>query len=111
MPKIETIDLAKARTAPQAKVYSGRDRGTFWREKFEVDSADEQSEPVKVLIPTDIISVNISFFLGLFGKSVRQLGREEFSRHYVFECEPILRQLIEQGITQALKRSNALGET
>jgi len=52
--------------------------------------------------------VNISFFLGMFGKSVRSLGREEFLRHYQFRCDEDLRPLIDLGVDQALKTSNAL---
>ncbi len=107
MPPV-VIDLNVARTSPEAKVFAGRERGKYWRERFKLDELDSSSEPVRVVIPADIVSLNISFFLNLFGKSIRLLGREGFTAHYIFESDPVLRPLIEQGIEQALKRSSAL---
>ena len=108
MPTI--IDLNQARTAPQAKVFAGRERGKYWRRQFKLDHVDLEEGSVDVLIPEDIISLNISFFLNLFGDSVRRLGREGFKAHYHFKSDPILELAIEQGIDQALKRSSALSE-
>jgi hypothetical protein len=107
-PKV--IDLNLARTAPQAKVFAGRERGKYWRNQFKLDEVDALDGPVEVIIPEDIISLNISFFLNLFGDSIRRLGREGFKEHYIFKSDPILQPLIAQGIEQALKRSSALPE-
>jgi hypothetical protein len=105
------IDLGEARTSPAAKVFAGRQRGKYWREHFKLDELDTVSESVRILIPEDIISLNISFFLNLFGDSIRRLGKEKFIIHYRFESDPILQPLIDQGIDQALKRSSALPES
>jgi hypothetical protein len=104
----KTIDLNQARTSPQAKVFAGRERGKYWRDYFKIDDLDQVPEQVDVLIPPDILSLNISFFLNLFGKSIRFLGRDQFVAHYVFRVDPVLQPLIDQGIEQALKRSSAL---
>jgi len=106
----KVINLNEARTSPQAKVFAGRERGKYWRQRFRLDELDQTSETIEVVIPEDIISLNISFFLNLFGDSIRKLGRDEFNKHYIFKSDPILRPLIDQGIDQALKRSNALPE-
>lgn len=103
-----TIDLNEARTSPAAKVFAGRERGKYWRQRFKLDDLDKSNEPVEVVIPEDVISLNISFFLSLFGESVRTLGREGFIAHYRFHAEDVLQPLIQQGIEQALKRSSAL---
>jgi hypothetical protein len=102
------IDLNEARTSPAAKVFAGRERGKFWRVKFRIDELDESTETIRVVVPEDILSLNISFFLNLFGESIRKLGREGFRAHYLFENDPILTPVIDQGIEQALKRSSAL---
>jgi hypothetical protein len=104
------IDLNQARTSPAAKVFAGRERGKYWRVQFGLDSLDSASQEIRVLIPEDVISLNISFFLNLFGESIRKLGREKFKEHYRFQSDPILLPVIEQGIDQALKRSSALPE-
>jgi hypothetical protein len=111
MQKNKVIDLGEARTTPAAKVFAGRARGKYWRQRFKLDELDTEAEPVCVIIPNDIISLNISFFLNLFGDSIRRLGKEKFVSHYRFQSDPILQPLIDQGVEQALKRSSALPES
>ncbi len=108
---INVINLGDARTSSAAIVFAGRERGKFWRQKFQLNELDRAPHPIEVVIPEDIISLNISFFLNLFGDSVRALGREGFIDHYRFKSDPILEPLISQGIDQALKRSSALPES
>lgn len=102
------IDLGQARSSQEAKVYSGRARGKHWRRVFELDQLDREPGTVVVKIPTDVFSVNMSFFLGLFGESVRTLRKEGFEAKYQFECDPVLLPSIRQGIERALKESSAL---
>jgi hypothetical protein len=104
------IDLDKARTSSGARVLAGRDRGVHWRGVFRLDEIDRTPEPVEIIIPPDIISINISFFLGMFGKSVRALGKDDFVKHYIFKCDEDLRPLINLGVDQALKTSTALSD-
>ena len=108
MQTLPIIDLNEARTSPAAKVFAGRERGKFWRIKFKIDELDEAPEAVRVIVPEDILSLNISFFLNLFGDSIRKLGKDGFKAHYLFENDPVLTPVIDQGIEQALKRSSAL---
>jgi hypothetical protein len=103
-----TVDLAKARTSKDAKVFAGRERGKHWRSAFQLDDLDQTRDAVDVVIPDDIIAVNISFFLSMFGKSVRTLGKEGFRQHYKFHCSEDLIPLIDLGIEQAVKTSSAL---
>jgi hypothetical protein len=109
MSGTKTIDLGEARTSQAAKVFSGRERGKYWRQHFGLDRLDHDDDTqVIVSIPEDILSINLSFFLSLFGESVRLLGKEDFSQKYRFKCDPSLLPLIEQGIEQALKKSSVL---
>jgi hypothetical protein len=105
---MNTVDLSKARTSKEAKVFAGRERGKHWRTEFRLDDLDMTSVPVQVVIPEDIIAINISFFLSMFGKSVRNLGKEGFRAHYKFQCNADLLPLIDLGIEQAVKSSSAL---
>jgi hypothetical protein len=50
---------------------------------------------VRVHIPADIWSINWSFFGGLFGDSVRTLGRHGFKEKDQFDCDPSLLYLID----------------
>lgn len=107
---MKTVDLNKARTSQSAKVFAGRDRGRYWRKVFGLDELDKGAEEVVVVVPSDVLAINISFFLSMFGQSVRNLGKEEFRSHYKFEVNPDLKPLIDLGIDQAVKTSSALPE-
>ena len=107
---MNTIDMSRARTNNEAKVFAGRARGRHWRNEFHLDDLDRADEAVQILIPEDIVAVNISFFLSMFGKSVRELGKDAFRQHYKFVCNEDLIPLIDLGIDQAVKTSSALPE-
>lgn len=99
------IDLNDARTSRESRVLSGRERGIECRRRFQISKLDNSSDHVIVSIPRDIYSVNTSFFLGLFGDSVRDLGRNGFSEKYEFDCDNIHRETITDGIERALKEA------
>jgi hypothetical protein len=100
------LDLGKALTSRESRVLSGRDRGIECRQRFNVAALDGAPGIVIVSIPRDIYSVNTSFFLGLFGESVRSLGKEAFIAKYKFECDDVHRETIAGGIERALKESS-----
>jgi hypothetical protein len=89
-------------------VISGRPKGEFLREKLQLDLEDERHEPVEVIIPEHIISLNSSFFLGLFAPSVQKLGIEKFDAKYKFQAIAEIHEDIEEGKREALEESNPL---
>jgi hypothetical protein len=81
----KVIDLADY-TRPPIGVLAGRDKAELVRQKERLDRADRDPETrVLVKIPDWVFSVNSSFSLGLFGKSVATLGAEKFREKYTFE--------------------------
>lgn len=108
MTQENTIDLAQVRTSPESRVFSGRERGLSARQKFNLDRLDRGPGTAAVVIPSNTYSMNMSFFLGMFGDSVRSLGREGFNRKYRFESDPVHLQSIVEGINRALKESSVL---
>lgn len=102
------INLSKYRGS-NSRVLSGREQGKDVRRKLNLDEIDYKRESVMIIIPEDTLSLNTSFFLGLFGASVRTLGEDEFRKVYQFECKDIIRRSIDDGIIRALKNSNPLG--
>jgi hypothetical protein len=100
------LDLDKARTSRESRVLSGRERGIECRQRFNVARLDSAPGIVVVSIPSDIYSVNTSFFLGLFGESVRALGKDAFTDKYKFQCDDVHRETIAGGIDRALKESS-----
>ncbi|MFN2476426.1 MAG: hypothetical protein ABR526_08820 [Chthoniobacterales bacterium] len=105
--KRRLIDLSRFRT-PGSVVFSGRPKGTEIRKLLQIDAADEGADAFTVAIPKEIVSVNSSFFLGLFARSVRRFGREAFMAKYQFDCSPAAWGNVERGIEEALVRSNPL---
>lgn len=91
-----------------SKVLSGRDIGSMWRKNFLLDSLDKSDESIQINVPEDLYSINISFFLGLFGKSIRTLGAKKFKEKYTFVCDEFLMKNIDKYIDKALRTSNIL---
>ncbi len=89
------------------RVFAGRDRGRAVRNAAQLDAVDQADATVEVRVPDDVYSINSSFFLGMFGKSVRNLGAEEFRRRYHFVGED-LHEFVEEGIREALDTSSPL---
>lgn len=105
------IDLNEVRTPPKSGLLSGRDAGLAARRRFNVDKLDASEMPIKVLIPDEVFSLNTSFFLGLFGDSVRALLPDGFRKKYIFVGDDALhRMTIERGIQKAMKEGSVLPE-
>jgi len=104
MPR--TIDLGAYRTAGTL-VFAGRDRGKQVRGKAGLDEADKDANPIVVHIPEDIWAITSSFFLGMFGPSVRSLGEEGFATHYLFTGKDIS-PIVKDGLREALRAGSPL---
>jgi len=100
------IDLG-AFHSHNAKVYAGRDRGAAVRKAAKLDQLDTSEESVEVFVPPATISVNSSFFLGMFGPSIEKLGSAEFQRKYYFTGRDISRT-VGNGILEVLRESSPL---
>ena len=103
------VNLETYRTAP-SKVFSGRKRGRKIRKTLNLDSIDDSNEPVRFIIPADIISLNPSFILGLLGPSIRKLGLESFNSRYSFVGDEVHAGNIEEGKKRALNEKNVLAD-
>ncbi len=55
-----------------SKVFTGRDRGKFVREKSKLDSIEQNNDIVEIIIPDNIYSINPSFFEELFVNVVKK---------------------------------------
>ncbi|KYG90888.1 hypothetical protein A0U40_17620 [[Bacillus] sp. KCTC 13219] len=92
----------------KSRVFSGREFGKSIRTKYNLDDLDNTEGQITIKIPDDTISMNSSFFLGLFDRSIIKLGEDGFREKYKFICSPIIDKSIEDGINRAQKNSNAL---
>lgn len=101
------VDLKDYRTR-DSRVFSGRERGAAVRRSAELDRLDKEPKTlVEVRVPEDIFSVNSSFFLGMFGDSIRALGAEGFRAKYRFEGADISR-LVDTCIVAALREETPI---
>jgi hypothetical protein len=89
------------------RVFAGRDRGTSVRKATGLDDLDKTAEEVEVRVPPDTFAVNSSFFLAMFGDSVRILKAEGFKKKYRFTGKDIT-ETVESGIKDALHVGTSL---
>lgn len=103
MSNNKVIDLKKFKRA-ESKVFTGRPSGIKARDDCHLDDLDKLEEIVIVDIPEETLSVNSSFFSGMFQKSLKDLGEYKFRKKYIFKCkkESIVNINIEQDIKYCL---------
>ena len=109
MPAEYTFNLAEFKTSPTSRVFSGRPRGEECRRLMKLDEHDAAGDHVSVIIPRDIFSINMSFFLAVFGASVQHYKTSEsFYAHYSFEGPAVHLKAIGAYVQEALQSSIAL---
>lgn len=102
----ETVNINFENSGYKGKVFSGRSRGELARKQFNLNDLDNRDIRVNVVVPNGLFSLTSSFFLGMFGPTLRTLGsKERFQQKYHFTGpEPILEEL-DQYIDTELRRS------
>ncbi len=105
-PKGEThvLDLARYRGSVENRVLAGREEGKQVRKVAKVEQLDQLLSIVEVKIPQDLFSLTSSYFLGLFGDSIRELGEARFREHYRFTGKSISRVIDDAVQSVALTR-------
>jgi len=78
------ILLEKYRTKG-AKIFTGRDRGEYVRDKSKIDEIEKNNEQITIVIPNNLYSINPSFFEELFVNVVTKLGKEIFYKKFIFK--------------------------
>lgn len=94
------IELKKYKRT-ESRVFTGRPEGEKARKILNLDEFDKKDESVEIVIPDDTLSVNSSFFSGMFQKSLKVLGEEKFRKKYIFKCNKKL--IIEVNIEKNIK--------
>lgn len=98
-----TVDLSTV----AGPVYSGRNRGENLRERYQLDSQEDTAEVVQIVIPVNTYTVSSSFFLGLFGPSVRKCGSvNDFEQKYRFTGPDFLKPILHAHAALALQNRN-----
>lgn len=90
--------------------FNGRPEGTDTRNALNLDEKDKNKENLIFFISKNLIGMNVSFFLGMFSKTISKCGLEDFKKRYIFQYETDeTRQLFEKDINYGIKA--ALRET
>ncbi|MDU0460205.1 MAG: hypothetical protein RW306_15875 [Geobacteraceae bacterium] len=90
-------------------IYVGRTKGGGVRKKYKLNELDSSDVKVNVFIPDNTVSINSSFFLAMFGDSIRAAGgREEFLSKFTFTSPDHLWESIERDISRALQEREML---
>lgn len=113
--KSRTINLKDYIEPRDSTSLSGRPLGLKVRENIKLDYLEENYDTINIVIPKTITVINPSYFLGLFGSSVRKLKYEGFKDKYVFDLDLLddenrinIQADIEDGIDRALKERGIL---
>ncbi|MGL5544713.1 MAG: hypothetical protein ACRDB6_06365 [Cetobacterium sp.] len=108
---MERINIAKFLPSSKSDYLNGRPEGEDARKNLKLDVKDEKEEKVEIFISNKLIGINISFFLGLFSRSVVKYKEKGFYEHYKFiyedeETKKLVEKDIENGIKEALSHIN-----
>lgn len=98
----------KIELSAEIAVYTGRARGKADRLRFKVDDLDESSDRVQVVVPSSVYSMTSSYFLALFGDSIRKLGGEAFLRKYELVAPEHVSSKVDDWIARALREKRGL---
>ncbi|KII14128.1 MULTISPECIES: hypothetical protein [Phaeobacter] len=102
------IDFSEL-TQGKVRNLSGHERGAEARGYFDLNSLDETTEVVEVVVPDNLDAIATSFFQGMFARSVRKFrSEEEFLSHYRFAARPEIISQVMRGIERVkMERGSA----
>jgi len=98
----------KIELSPEILVYTGRSRGRDDRKRFNVAALDRSEDLVEVVVPDSVYTMTSSYFLELFGESIRSLGREGFLRKYKITAPEHVARKIDDWLSRALREKKGL---
>jgi hypothetical protein len=83
-------------------VFTGRARGESTRKELQIEKYGE-GDIVRVSIPESVYTITSSYFLGLFGPSIRKLGLKNFEQVFRFEAPDYLQEKIKEWSARAVR--------
>jgi hypothetical protein len=85
----------------------GREHGeetlkTLKQKKIILRELEEEYEHILIEIPSKIVTINKSFFLGLFETRIQEMGKQKFEDVYIFKTSQHIAEKIKKHIDAAL---------
>ena len=106
---INILEFVDVDNCSEISTLAGREYGKLQRGNHNLEELDCNDDVITVNIPKNIIFMSSSFFLGMFGESVRKRRDElSFKEKYVFKCSENVNKNIDNGIFDALNTESAL---
>lgn len=98
------IDLENYTSPKTIKYLSGRALGEKVRKASNLNELEDKFEYIIIIMPINVTAINPSYFLGLFGDSVRKcLTEERFLNKFIFEFNSD--ELVQKTILKNMKKS------
>jgi hypothetical protein len=70
--------------------------------KIVLKDIEEKFEHIFVEIPQKVVTINKSFFLGLFETRIQELGKQKFEGKYIFNTSEHIKEKIKKHIEAAM---------
>lgn len=70
--------------------------------EYALSKHEAEAEPITIVIPERIITINKSWFLGMFETKIANLGSRGFRDHYIFNTSNYINKKIDKYIDSAL---------
>lgn len=103
------INLGDLTAGGEVRNLTAHERGQAARAHYDLAGLDVAAEPVKVIVPREILTLTPSFFQGMFAESVLHFGtRDAFLRHYSFDASNLILKQIDRGISASQMRRGEL---
>jgi hypothetical protein len=83
------------------RIYMGRDKGALSRTHFKLTEMEDNHSLILVYFPDNTNTILSSFFLAMFGDSVRSLGKDKFCEKYTFKATEHIKESINHYIQVA----------
>lgn len=88
----------------------GEPRGKDQYENLEIDKLEKTYDVITITIPKSIINMSNSFFLGMFGDTIRKYKtRQNFLNKFHFVANDLMMSIINNGINDALNEVDLIG--
>lgn len=102
--KVVNIDLKKL----TGRVFVGRSNGQAARKHFKLDQYSPKENTLVFLVPDDTISINSSFFLGLFGRDVQKIAdfKDFFDYVDISKVDERFKEQLQVAVKRSLGSSN-----
>ena len=85
-------------------ILCGKKNGKLMRNEANLDELEKNDEQVRILIDSDILSFNTSYFIGLFKDSKNKYTtKNKFLKKYKFDCDEYIMKDIMDGIDSLYK--------